>query len=96
MSDEYMSRFEKAETLSDVYSIARQLKVEGLEAVVVNDYVTKAKKMLLQRSAGIKRINRIPISMEEAPTTPVTQFFIKIENLNRPLIMITDSGEITL
>ena len=96
MSDEYMSRFDGVETLTDVYSIARQLKSEGVEAVVVNDYVTRVKKRLVAKSAGIQRINRIPINIEEAPTMPITQFFIKIENLNRPLITITPEGEITV
>lgn len=96
MNDEYMSRFDGVETLTDIYSIARQLKAEGVEAVVVNDYVTRVKKRLVAKSAGIHRINRIPIMMEEAPTQPITQFFIKIEYLNRPLIMMTERGEITL
>lgn len=96
MGEDLLKRFESANTLTDVYMIARQLKAEGVDSLTVNDLVSKAKKALVSKSSGVRRIKRIPVTQDEVPTIPITQFFIEIEHLNRPLISIEESGRIVI
>ena len=93
---EFLNRFDNVNTLADVYLVARELRAEGVDPIVINSLITTVKKRLIARGNGVKRLNRIPIPTEEASTTQVTQFFVQIQHFHRPLIIVNQDGTILI
>lgn len=96
MSEDLLSRFDGAESLTDIYVVARQLKAEGVDAFDVNDLIARARKRLVAKSSGIKRIEKIMIPFPDIPDVPVTQFYINLVNINKPSITIQENGAVSL
>ena len=81
----------KLSTMREVYSKARELKAEGYDIDLVNTIVSaRIKELVAESKTGYTRLTKVLISSTDVPRTKVTQFEVKIENLNSPNVSLLD------
>lgn len=96
MENSLLERFNECKTLTEIYTVARTLKAEGVPDVEVNSLIQQAKKIVVSRSGSINRIQRIPISTAGIEGTPISQFPLSVEHINDPVIEIKVDGTIVI
>ncbi|MCI9050381.1 MAG: hypothetical protein HFI05_00415 [Lachnospiraceae bacterium] len=96
MQNELYFYFKDVKRITEIYSIARDLKQKGFDAAKINVVVAEKKKELIAKTNSIKTLAKIIPKSGIIKRTPTTHLNIKVVNLNSGQIEITSENEVLL
>lgn len=88
--------FNDANRITEIYSIARELKKKGFDVAEVNVVATEKKKELIAKINSVKTLTKVIPKSETIRKTPTTFLIIKTVSINSGKIEITSNHEVLL
>lgn len=91
-----LNSFKEANTIAEVYSLARKLKASGFDSAEVNNYATQRKKELVFMSGKVNSLNKVVPKSMDINRSKVSRFMLDVKNLNSGTITLTADNKVII